>query len=184
MRWKLSAGLLLGSKPCSSPYLPHPQLDAFSNATLPHYFSHNNYSSFIRQLNMYGFAKATDKDAADREFAHPHFLRDHPEQLKVQPYRRVHGCGVCRLLLWSVTPQRQTCLRSPMRHRCVGKFSPTDPVLRPPVLNCSMTADVPMYASERCVSLAVSCMLRCLETRFTRFPYLLLMLFVVYVFPS
>ncbi len=70
IRWNMEGDAFIVRKP-----------NDFAEQILPKYFKHSNYASFVRQLNMYDFHKAKEKNN-EQSFSHPLFRRAQKELLK------------------------------------------------------------------------------------------------------
>ncbi|KAI8989787.1 hypothetical protein BD414DRAFT_485184 [Trametes punicea] len=87
--------LIKWSEAGDSFYIYHQE--RFAREVLGKWFKHQNFSSFVRQLNLYGFRKISalqqgllrmDHDAETIQFAHPYFHRGQPDLLALIQRKR------------------------------------------------------------------------------------------------
>ena len=87
-----SAAAIMSWTPNGDAIVVH-QPEAFAQQLLPLYFKHNNFSSFVRQLNTYGFNKV-DPDAW--VFGHPDFKRGLKDQLHLIQRKSSHKTAAAK----------------------------------------------------------------------------------------
>ncbi|KAI0780561.1 hypothetical protein BD413DRAFT_462499 [Trametes elegans] len=87
--------LIKWSESGDSFYIYHQE--RFAKEVLGKWFKHQNFSSFVRQLNLYGFRKITalqqgllrmENDVETTQFAHPYFHRGQPDLLALIQRKR------------------------------------------------------------------------------------------------
>lgn len=88
--------------PTKPSLFPVPNHERFGKELLPKFFKHGNFSSFVRQLNMYGFHKVPHlqqgvlQNETENElwqFVSPHFQRDQPDLLMLIQRKKANPGG-------------------------------------------------------------------------------------------
>ncbi|KAL1921932.1 uncharacterized protein VTP21DRAFT_10574 [Calcarisporiella thermophila] len=123
---KTTDSLIRWSEDGATFYVTNP--DEFSRVVLPKFFKHSNFSSFVRQLNMYGFHKIphlqqgvliADGSGELWEFSNPNFLRDRPDLLCLVARKRTRDSGEGRDLSEVELPEILETINSIRKHQSV-----------------------------------------------------------------